>query len=261
MTWVYSSPIWLVSALFIGGTGAVAAGGLMIVRSPRTGRFTGAANDFAGPVMGTLGTILAVMLSFMVVTVWQTYEQSASVVESEVDSLSNLYHEASVFPEPQKSEVHDAIQRYVNLAVNDEWPMMRVGRSSHQARVAAVRIVLLIERYAPKTLAQQTAQADALRHAHEFLADRGDRLFQNVETVPTLLWAMMIFVATITLCSSYFFHVSDARAHFAMTVALGAVIGAFFVVIAELDLPFRGDLQIQPTAYARAYTAFADDRS
>ncbi|HTU70649.1 MAG TPA: DUF4239 domain-containing protein [Candidatus Baltobacteraceae bacterium] len=259
MTWIYSIPAWLVCILFIGGTSAFAAVGLLLARNPRMGRLRAVANDFAGPVMGALGTILAVMLSFMVVTVWQEYDQSAQIVETEASQISNLYHEVAVFPEPLRDQVRSAIIRYVNVVVKQEWPLMSVGRESPAARRSAMAIVSLVQSYSPTTMAQQNSQADALDHAHAMLDAREDRLFQNSQAVPPLLWVMMLFVALVTLCSSYFFFVADVRAHLAMTIALGAVIGAIFVVIAELDLPFRGDLQIPPTAYAHDYRVFADD--
>jgi hypothetical protein len=259
MTWVYEIPAWLVCILFIGGTSAFAAAGLMLARSPRTGKLRAAANDFAGPIMATLGTILAVMLSFMVITVWQEYDQSAQIVQSESDEIANLYHEVSVFPQPLRDRTHAAIEHYVDVVVDQEWPLMRLGLDSHASHRSALEVVTLIESYNPKTLGQQTAQADALQHAHAFMDARGNRLFQNQQTVPPLLWVMMIFVAAVTLGSSYFFYVEDVRAHFIMTAAMGAVIGAIFVVIAELDLPFRGDLQIPPSAFQHDYATFLDD--
>jgi hypothetical protein len=259
MTWVYAIPVWLVCILFIGGMSAFAAAGLLVVRSDRTAKLRAASNDFAGPIMATLGTVLAVMLSFMVVTVWQEYDQSAQIVQTEVDEISNLYHEVSVFPEPLRDRTHAAIEDYVNIVVDHEWPLMRSGSDSENAHRAAMHIVTLIESYDPTTMGQQTAQADALGHAHAMMDARGNRLFENQQSVPPLLWIMMFFVAAVTLGSSYFFFVPDARAHFLMTAAVGAVIGAIFVVIAEFDLPFRGDLQIPPSAFAHDYQTFLDD--
>jgi hypothetical protein len=199
------------------------------------------------------------MLSFMVITVWQEYDQSAQIVQSESDEIANLYHEVSVFPQPLRDRTHAAIEHYVDVVVDQEWPLMRLGLDSHASHRSALEVVTLIESYNPKTLGQQTAQADALQHAHAFMDARGNRLFQNQQTVPPLLWVMMIFVAAVTLGSSYFFYVEDVRAHFIMTAAMGAVIGAIFVVIAELDLPFRGDLQIPPSAFQHDYATFLDD--
>jgi hypothetical protein len=259
MTWVYTIPIWLVCILFIGGMSAFASAGLVISRSERVTKLRQASNDFAGPIMATLGTILAVMLSFIVAGVWQEYDQSALIVQTEADEISNLYHEVSVFPQPLRNQTHAAIERYVDLVVNREWPLMRNGGYSDEAHRAAMRVVSLIESYNPQTMGQQTSQADALGHAHAMMDARGNRLFQNQQTIPPLLWTMMIFIAVVTLGSSYFFYVPDARAHLVMTAAVGAVIGAIFVVIAELDLPFRGDLQIPATAFQHDYQTFADD--
>jgi hypothetical protein len=259
MTWVYSIPIWLVCILFIGGMSVIASAGLLLARSERTVRLRQASNDFAGPIMATLGTILAVMLSFIVAGVWQTYDQSANIVQTESDEISNLYHEVSVFPQPLRNQTHAAIQRYVDIVVDREWPLMRTGGFSVNAHRAALHIVTLIESYNPQTMGQQTAQADALGHAHAMMDARGNRLFQNQQSIPPLLWAMMFFVAIMTLGSAYFFYVPDVRAHLVMTAAVGAVIGAIFCVIAELDLPFRGDLQIPSTAFYHDYQTFMDD--
>jgi hypothetical protein len=259
MTWVYAIPVWLVCILFIGGMSAFAVGGLLVARSPRMAKLRAPSNDFAGPVMATLGTILAVMLSFMVVNVWQEYDESAQLVQTESDQISNLYHEVSVFPQPLRDQTHAAIERYVDIVVDQEWPLMRQGSESSTAHRAAVHVVTLIENFDPKTMGEQNAQADALHHAHAFMDARGSRLFQNQESVPPLLWVVMLFIAIVTLGSAYFFHVDDIRAHLFMTAAVGAVIGAIFVVIAELDLPFRGDLQIPPSAFSHDYKTFLDD--
>jgi hypothetical protein len=257
MQWVYSVPAWLVSICFIGGCSALAAGGLLIV-DKRRAKHPADVNDVAGPVMATIGTILAVMLSFMVVTVWQEYDQAAAAVQTEVDAIDNLYDEVSAFPPALRFEIRSSLVDYTNTVVHQEWHLMRTGGSSPQAHRIAARIVALVESYDPTTPGLQNAQADALTHAHEFSNARGARLFENRQAVPPLLWLVMIFVAAMTLASVYFFTVASKRWHMVMTIAVGAVIGAIFVVIAELDLPFRGDLQIAPSAFAESYEVFAD---
>ncbi|MDE2483049.1 MAG: DUF4239 domain-containing protein [bacterium] len=257
MSWVYDLPIWLASIVYIGGMSALAAAGVLLVRRGVAHRAI-THNDVAGPIMATLGTVLAVMLSFMVVTMWQEYDNASSFVAQEASDIADLYHESAIFPEPIRGEVQAALRHYVALVIRDEWPRMRDGRESAATRLAAIRAVTLVQQYQPTTLGQQTAQADALAHAHGFLDARRQRLFANSESVPRLLWAMMIFISIVTLGSAYFFRVDNPRAHLLMTVALAAVIGAIFVLIAELDLPFRGPMQIAPSAFAKDYTAFSD---
>ncbi len=257
MAWIYDLPIWATCCIFIGGMTSIATAGLLLVRL-RVTQHSITHNDVAGPIMATLGTVLAVMLSFMVVTMWQEYDTASSYVTHEAGEIADLYHEAAIFPQPWRSGIHAALRNYVALVVHNEWPRMHEGQESARTRIAAIHAIELVQSFRPTTLGEQTAQADALRHAHGFLDARRERLFANEEAMPHLLWGMMIFIALVTLGSAYFFRVDNLVAHAVMTAALAAVIGAIFVLLVELDLPFRGSMQIAPTAYAKDYTAFTD---
>jgi hypothetical protein len=258
MSWVYAFPLWLVCVVFIGGISLLACSGLFISRRRRGQREQIPHNDVAGPVLSTIGTVLAVVLSFIVVVVWQQYDQAGTYVEQEAGNIIDLYHESWVLPQPVRGEIQAALRQYVDLVVHKEWPLMRQGQSSDAARLEAVRVIMLVETFQPRTIAQQNAQADALHHAHAFSDFRRDRLFDNSDSVPLLVWAMMFLIAAITIAAIYLFTIVDFRIHFVMTTLLAVVIGAMFVIIAELDLPFRGENQIPPTALMHAYQIFAE---
>ena len=246
MTWVYSVPLWLATIILIGGMCAFSAAVLATVWRFVHPRPDTIHNDVAGPIMGTLGTVLAVMLSFMVVTVWQEYDSAAQVADSEAASLDDLYHVMGAMPASVRDPVRRDILRYADLTVHVEWPMLREGYENHDARAIALSILSKVQDAKPANAGQTNIQADAIVHAHAFFDQRRVRLFNNQQTVPGLVWAMMLFIALVSIASSAFFFVPNRRAHMLMTMALGAVIGATFLLIAELDLPFRGPLQIQP---------------
>ncbi|MBV8638185.1 MAG: DUF4239 domain-containing protein [Candidatus Eremiobacteraeota bacterium] len=252
MSWVYSLPLWVATIVFIGGCCLLSAAGLYVVRKrySRADGFTH--NDVAGPIMGTVGTVLAVLLTFMVVTVWQEWDAAAQGADTEAAELSDLYHESYALPASVGTPLRAKVLTYMHLVLDDEWPLMKVGLQSRAAEKTAIEIVNTVEMYPPVTMGEQTAQADALTHAHNFLDARRTRLFNNAESVPALVWAMMILVAAITISFSYFFRVASARAHLLMILALAAVVGATFLMIAELDLPFRGPLQIPPSGFVSA---------
>jgi hypothetical protein len=255
VAWVYTIPSWLIGVLFVGGLSALSAGGLFLVWRfvPTPDRNH---NDVAGPMISTIGVVLAVMLSFMVVTVWQEYDAAASVVNTEAGEIADLYHEAAALPPAQRTAIREGLGRYVNLVVNEEWPLMRQGLISDRARLTITTVARIVELYEPTTMAGQNAQADAITHSHNILDARRSRLFANAQSVPPLLWAVMVFMALVTIASLYLFEVPSRGAHLLMAVALAAVIGSSFMIIAELDLPFRGDLQIPPTAYAQDVMVF-----
>lgn len=251
MSWVYGLPLWAAAIAFIGGAAAISAAGLLAVRRryPRADTITH--NDVAGPVMTTIGTVLAVLLTFMVVTMWQEYDAAALGASSEAASLADIYHESFALPDDAGPYLRANILRYLTLVVHEEWPLMRTGGSSSAANRIAYHIINRVESLRPNTMGAQIASADALHHVHAFIDARRNRLFNNQQSVPGLIWSMMLLVAAITIASSYFFRVANARAHMMMTLALGAVVGATFLMIAELDLPFRGPLQIRPDAFSQ----------
>jgi len=257
--WVYEMPVWTASLLIIGGCCALAAAGLYLVRTryPRYAEITH--NDVAGPVMATIGTVLAVMLSFMVVVVWQEYDAAGQIVNTEASEIADLYHTVGPLPAATRTSVRDGLERYVHLVVHDEWPLMKEGRASDAARRTAIAVVEAVQRYQPRTFGQQNLASEAITHAHNLLDARRNRLFQNQQAVPGLVWTMLFFVAGITLASTYFFRVASARAHVAMALALAAVVGATFVMIAELDLPFRGPMQIDAGAFSMDAIVFNEE--
>ena len=259
MTWVYAIPLWIFSIGVIAVSAALAAAGLMYTRRvfPHHDEITH--NDVAGPIVATLGTILAVMLSFMVVTVWQEYDQAAATVQSEVNALCDIYHDASTLPQPAKGRVQSEIQHYVQTTLRDEWPLMREGLESQSAHYEAFRVLQMVTTFKPATETQQAMQSDMISMTQQFNDARRQRLFDNRQAIPHILWWMLIFITVITVGSVYFFRVANIRAHLVMTAALSAVIASILVLISLFDLPFRGDIQIQPTAYAHILSAIADD--
>jgi hypothetical protein len=250
---VYSLPLWVATVIFIGGSSLLSAAGFYLVRLRNKPTGNGIThNDVAGPIMGTVGTVLAVLLTFMVVTVWQEYDAAAQGSDTEAAELSDLYHESDALPKSYGGPLRAKILSYINLVIHDEWPLMKSGGESRAAQSVSMQIVDTVQSYQPKTPGEQTAQADALTHAHNFLDARRTRLFNNGESVPALVWTMMIFVAAITISFGYFFRVASTRAHLLMILALASVVGATFLMIAELDLPFRGPLQIPPSGFLHA---------
>lgn len=249
MTWVYSLPLWVATIVFIGGCCLLSGAGMYFIRQryPAAGEITH--NDVAGPIMTTVGTVLAVLLTFMVVTVWQEYDAAAQGADTEAAELADLYHESFALPAHFGVPLRSKILSYITVVIHDEWPLMKDGIESADAERLAISIVDAVQNYPPATMGEQTAQSDALLHVHNFLDARRIRLFNNSESVPALVWTMMIFVSAITIAFGYFFRVANRRVHFLMVIALAAVVGATFLMIAELDLPFRGPLQIPPSGF------------
>jgi len=67
--------------------------------------------------------------------------------------------------------------------------------------------------------------------------------------VPTIVWSIMGMGGALTVVFSFFFGMPSFRMHLAMTGMLTASLALVFVLIIELDWPFRGTLSISPGAF------------
>ena len=228
---------------------ALAAGGLAL-----TYRFVKAAdeithNDVSGAIVATAGTVLAVMLSFMVVVVWQEYDASAGNVQREASAIADLHHLADDLPPALSLELHASIDQYVANIITVEWPAMRHGGRSQHARGMAYRIGHDLNSYKPTSPAQISLQQQGLDLFRSFSDLRRQRLADNEQGIPMIMWATMLFVVIVSIYLTYSFRVSNVRMHYIMTIALTAIIVSILVLIAELDYPFRGDTAITPDAF------------
>lgn len=206
-------------------------------------------NDVAGPIMGTIGTVLAVLLSFMVVTVWSQYNDSENTVQKEASAVADLHRLASGFSDPFRSDLHAALDRYLYDVINAEWPQMKTGGISVRAHRDAVTIAALAHSYTPKNGLESQLDPQVLEETRTMVDARRSRLHDNETGIPLVLWAVMLLVSAIAIGFTYLFKVERPWMRFAMVAAFTATVGLIFVLIAELDYPFRGDTHITPHAF------------
>jgi hypothetical protein len=259
VTWVYAIPPWLLFASALVLACLLSGSGLLFVRHVVTKTEELTHNDVAGPIIGTVGTILAVILSFLLVTVWQEYDGAGATVAQEASAVADLFHVASHFPPPIGRQLRGTLTTYVNAVVLDEWPAMREGRTSITARNASLATFDIVARYQPQTAAQQALQQDALGLVSTFADARRNRLFDNDQGIPGFFWASNVILAAITVGFCFVFRVRSEAMHLMMTLALATVIATVFVLIALFDYPFRGDSQIPPTIFTRLQHSLANE--
>jgi hypothetical protein len=259
MTWIYALPAWLFFIVVLVGLSVASAVGLFLFQRVVPQNDELAHNDVAGPFIGTIGTILAVVLSFLLIGNWQEYDAAAATVAQEASAVADVYHSAVFFPPAVATQVRAACRSYVDTVVDVEWPAMRRGQSSPQALRAVLQILRPVARYQPQTATQQALQQNALGLVNQIMDARRTRLFDNEQGIPLIFWAGNFFIAAVTIVFCYLFRVRKVWLHAFMTAGLMAVIATLFVITAEFDYPFRGDGQIQPFPFTALQATMAAD--
>jgi hypothetical protein len=130
--------------------------------------------------------------------------------------------------------------------VDDDWPAMRTGGDSRRSEALLTRTLEDVARFRPEAAGQGAVQSAALQELAAIHDARHYRLDDNRRGLAPFEWGTLLLVTGAVLGFCYMVGLSSMRAHLLVTAAVAAVIACMFVLIFELDYPFRGDLAVKP---------------
>src|SRR5215472_64717 len=89
-------------------------------------------NDLIGWQLSILGTTYAVILGFMLYTVWTSFGEAERNVDIEANAVVNLYRLADGLPESQRTQLQTLARSYAETAIQQDWPEMARGEVPEQ---------------------------------------------------------------------------------------------------------------------------------
>lgn len=251
-------PGLLLGLMFIGVSVVLALGGLLLVRRNVALSTLESHNDVAGFIIAVVGVLYAVLLAFVVVVVWEQFEDAESTAENEATLALSLYRDASVFP-VQADDIRQALRRYAVSVVDHEWPEMAAQEDEDRRTDSALASVFGAYRNVQPQGAQETVfYSESIERLDDMAEARSTRVFASSSKLPTPLWAVLLFGAAVTVGFTYFFGLPNLRAQSLMVGSLAAIVSLVLFLVLLLDLPFSGDVAVGPTAMTEAIAEFGD---
>jgi hypothetical protein len=150
-----------------------------------------------------------------------------------------MYRYAPALGEPLARTVRADIRRYIQLEIDEDWPAMERGAVSKAARDQANRLVADFVHAPPD--ANSFARSREFDLLQQLLDSRRLRIYSNAGSVRTQLWATLVAGSILTIGMTFLFGMQNFRIHLLLTAITTAMIGIMFVLILNLDHPFRGD--------------------
>jgi hypothetical protein len=124
-----------VGFLMILGPVAYAVFGLCFSRKILHGKVREGHNDVCVPIFLNAGVLFAVLLGFMVVAVWESYDAAKSNVAVEATSLVPLYRAAGNLPKEAADKMKELTREYCKIIIEEEWKTQAAtGSPSSNAR-------------------------------------------------------------------------------------------------------------------------------
>ncbi|MFA6037923.1 MAG: hypothetical protein WC748_07380 [Legionellales bacterium] len=195
--------------------------------------------------MHLTSVLSALLLTFMVVLLWQSYDILQQNVVNEAKTIGRLEIFTESLPVDHDKKISGLLESYVNVLVNEEWPAMRLGQSSPKASEILLELRYAIEAIDAKTPALSNYRHDMLQDYNDIVFARNLRLDHLGTTIP------VFFLVTITVNLLGMFLLlcllnpaSHKRSHFFFLITTSAILGLNFSFLIVLDYPFSGELSI-----------------
>src|SRR5208283_5834666 len=122
-------PLWESGILLVLFPTIIAMCGPLIVRQCVELRRLTTNNEIAGFKFATVGVIYAVILAFAVIAVWEKFSDAEGMVTKEAGAAATLYRLAAGH-EPEAAAAKAALNNYLKLAIDRDWPLMAKGEES-----------------------------------------------------------------------------------------------------------------------------------
>ncbi len=209
-------------------------------------------NDLIGWHLGVLGTTYAVIIGFMLYTVWTNYGAASVNVEQEAIQLVKIHRLARGLPAPQRDELRAETQRYADAVIHQEWPMMSHGQVSPASAQISRQMWRTLMSIESPTWTQITAEDHALYELSSLSEYRQVRQLEVTSRLPGILWCVLIVGGALTIISACMFGQDNAFLHGIQVFALSFLIALSLVAIADIDRPFQGGVHVQDTAFRGA---------
>ena len=212
-------------------------------------------NEVAGFKFATVGVLYAVMLAFVVVVVWQKFNDADSEVAREAAAAATVYRLTVGLEREHGAAVRQAMTQYLDAAIKEDWPAMEHGKGSaagSQAMTAVYDAVLKFHAQPGETV----VLAELLRQVDQVSISRRLRILAANGAVPGILWMILFGGAVLTVCFTFFFGVENLRAQSLMTGALALLTFAGLLAVIAIDQPFGGGVRVEPDALATIRSDF-----
>jgi len=240
---------WFSILLLVVGVIA-ATGGVYLLRRRIPAERLQRNNEVAGPIVGLVGVMYAVLVAFVTVTVWAKWYDAETRSMQEANQVRDLGRDVAAFPDSVSGPILRDLQRYTETVIQQEWPIMATGKERPYFQTALMDDLWRRVRGIHPVGDYQTTWYSMLVHRMNELSNyRQLRMLSCHAAVPSIMWAFLIVGGIIIVALTFFFGLESLHAHAAMTAAVAGTTAFLLYLIAALDLPYSGALQVDPEAF------------
>ncbi|GAA2361695.1 DUF4239 domain-containing protein [Saccharopolyspora halophila] len=248
--------IFLQGALWVLGASAGAAVIGYLVR--RLGQDEGRPNnnDAAGQVFTIVSGLQAVVLAFVLVTLFDTVTDARESAFRESQALVSVSWAVDSFSPSGAEQVRARSADYLHTVIEDEWPVMRRSEEVTGPGWQQLDAVRRAVRAAPldgDSEFEQTQKSQAMQRLGEVYEERHQRLTRAFDRgVVAVVWFVLIVGSLVCVLLPNLFGGTRLLPHVMLVSTLAGALALLLFAIYQLQNPFSGGSAIDPEAFTWA---------
>jgi hypothetical protein len=254
---ILATPTWLVGILLIVVLPALVVLAQWGIRRRWPALIKGDQNDVVGFIIAVVGVIYAVLLAFVVIVAWETFDRAEEVVGQEASALRTVYRDSIGLPAETQAPLQELVRRYAHEVITDSWPAMGQGLPGDpEAGDLLSEMAGVLSSTPVTTPTQQEFVGAEIERLNQLVSLRSQRLDFVQSGIPGILWTALIVGAVVTAGFALLFGVERAALQMVMVGSLAALVGVLLFVAVGFNYPFSGDVSVQPEPFERVLTDF-----
>jgi Na+/proline symporter len=241
---------FIVSAI----TTSFALAGLYLVRKKYSADVLKENHEVAAIIFNAFGLFYGVMVAFVVFVTWSGYDEATKNLQLEASEALDIFHSAESFPDPAKNVIQHALRDYVASVYNDEVQRMSQGEVRLFSSGAHANLRTLFSQMDTTSLPNRELYAETLRCLNNLAQYRRLRIFAGNDTVPPVIWLVLLVGGVLAVSYTFFFGMRNIRAQYLLTTTLTVMVSSILFLIYVLDHPFTGTskVSLEPLRQAMA---------
>jgi hypothetical protein len=211
--------------------------------------------EVAGFLVAIVGVLYAVVLGFIVISVWSAFDQAQRNADAETTSIASILFISNGLPDEVRKRQRVLLGNYAFEVLDVEWSMLADEQEDLKARgmMAAALHEMAVARFDTRDQAEMmresTLRSAALEAYRDLATQRRQRILDSEAHVQPTMYFAIAAGGVIVLAFVFLFGVTNWRLQLVMTALVAAMIGLQVGIIFELDRPFWGAVHVSSEAW------------
>jgi uncharacterized membrane protein len=230
----------ITGVLVVVGGVVLSIAGLLLVRRQWPGLALSDSNEIGDDFITVLGTAYGVLVAFVVSSVWGRFMDAERDADEEANQIFTLLHILGLIQSPAGRQLFWRLMDYTHSLIGDEWGKLAEGRGSEKTQGAMEQLWSTFGDLAKEQGQSEIIVGEAMRRLEGLTDRRRIRLFNSDDSVPQVLWVLLVAEGVITVSFTYLLVAPNLMIQSLMTAALAGTISLSLYLIAALNHPFAG---------------------